>query len=320
MVYACGVCVDYQLDFLLPFLKILKPIFIIWLLIKIILGIIGRFTATSIPFFITRFSLLFIVSLFIAASFLSMGSVLFPFLTIVIPSWFISVYKSQKKLYSVRDRKILQNIFVYFQWLIVLVTFSAMIYSFATFTSTKRLLKKLDYSSNFTLPAQKMLVRKGFKISSEIIQLVKNFNFNTMRHVDQFINLMKVIREINDPSLAPVINAKFQKLKYIDDFYITEIYTETAKTLIVLDKKNGPKIILQKLKEIADDKDINRYYYKNIANGLIESIPENDIKIIVKSYQILGAPDLGTDLEAYKAWWNNTKKKDNPALNSRIAE
>ncbi len=309
VVYACGVCVDYQLDFLLPFLKILRPVFIAWFLISIILKIIGKFTAISIPFFITGFSCLFIICLFIAVSFFTMGSLLLPFLTVVLPYWFISVYKSQKKLYSVRDRKTLQNIFIYFQWLIIFITLSATIYSFVTFNSAKRLLSKLDYSASLTLTAQKRLIEKGREISSEIIPLIESFNFNTMSHSNQYINLMKVVREIGDPSLVPVITAKFQELKYIDDFHITEIYTETAKTLMVLDKTTGSEIILQKLKEIAANKDIKARDYENIANGLIESVSENDTQIIITSYQILGAPDLGTDLEAYKDWWNNTKRK-----------
>jgi len=309
VVYACGVCIDYLLDFWLPFLKILIPIFIAWFLIKIILGIIGKFTAISIPFFITGFSCLFIIGLFIAVSFFTMGSLLLPSLIVVLPSWFISVYKSQKKLYFVRDRKTLQNIFIYFHWLIISITLSATIYSFVTFTSTKRLLSKLDYSASLTLPAQKMLIEKGREISSEIIPLIESFNFNTMIHRNQYINLMKVVRGIDDPSLAPVITAKFQELKYRDDVHITEIYTETAKTLMVLDKTIGLEIILQKLKEIAANKDIEARDYENIANGLIESISENDTKIIITSYQILGAPDLGTNLEAYKDWWNNTKRK-----------
>ena len=309
LVYACGVCIDYQLDFWLPFLKILIPVFIAWLLIKIILRIIGKLTAVSIPSFITGFRGLFIIGLFIAVSYFSMISLLLPFLIVVIPSWFISIYKSQKKLYFVQDRKPLQNILIYSQWIVIAITLSSIIYSFATFTSTKRLLSKLDYLERLTLPAQKMLIEKGREISSEIIPLIEDFNVNTMNHRNQYLNLMKVVRGIDDPSLVPVVTAKFQGLEYIDDFYITEVLSETAKTLIVLDKTTGLEIILQKLKEIAANKDIDANDSENITNGLIESIPENETKTIITSYQILGAPDLGTNIEAYRDWWENTKIK-----------
>ena len=103
---------------------------------------------------------------------------------------------------------------------------------------------------------------------------------------------------INDTIvLEKIINTKDTIIKY------NTVYVPKTR----LDKKIASAVILQKLNELKVDKNISMYRYKKIASGLLESAAEIDNKFQVSAFKILGSPDFGLDIEAYKNWWKNIK-------------
>ncbi len=118
-----------------------------------------------------------------------------------------------------------------------------------------------------------MLVDKGSVILPKVSKIIKDYNIETFewKNRDTYINLMKVTRKIKDPSIAPLIAEKFEKMKYIDEIYIDVAFLETAKTLAVLDGKTATNLILKKIEEIESNKEeigVNRS--KNIIKGFDE--------------------------------------------------
>lgn len=308
--YSCGVCVDYILDWRLPFLRPLILIFSVWILIKIVFWIIGKATTTSIPLTHSKrpwLTIIALVVILIAVWIFGMGSPLLPFLVVIIPSWFFAIYRSQRRMYSVQYRKKLQSLFIYFQWVTLSAIGFIVIHSIVSFNSTERLIRKLAYPK-LTSPAQQRLISKGKEIYPEVIPIVVNFNEDNVRYRNKYINLMKVIREIDEPSIAFIIAEKFKNITYNDDIYIDEVFIESAKTLTALDEEIASEAILLKLKNLKKNEKIPSYQYRKIVDGLIESIAEIDNQTLVSAYRILGSPDLGSDIEAYKEWWKNSGK------------
>ncbi|MGA1867199.1 MAG: hypothetical protein ACMUJM_01505, partial [bacterium] len=295
-----------MLDWRFPFLRPLIPIFLIWLFIRIIFWIIGKICCQSIPLssfkhpWLSPIIFIALAVLFIIVSANGMGSVLLPFLIVVIPSWSLAIYRSQKSIYSIPDKKTLQNLFLYLQWSIVAIIFIITIYSIVTFNSTRRLVKKLWHNS-LSDPAIERLIKKGKEITSEITPLIEKFNEKNLDSVT-YINLLKVVREIHDPSIAPLVAKTFQNMQYIDKIYVDELFIESGKTLTILDKKIASKIIIQKFKELKDS-NIKPHHYEKIVDGLLKSIAKIDNNTLILAYKTLGAPDHGSDIEAYEEWW-----------------
>jgi hypothetical protein len=71
-----------------------------------------------------------------------MGSILVPSLLIIIPTWFFSLFLSQRKLYSVNNRGSLQNFLLYFQWAVCILIVGIFVNSMVTFNSPERLIAR----------------------------------------------------------------------------------------------------------------------------------------------------------------------------------
>jgi hypothetical protein len=312
--YSCGACVDYQLDWYLPFIKPLFLIFSGWILFRFVFWIIGKATSKSIPLTFSKRPWLYnigVVVIAIAVSMLSMGSVLLPFILVIVPACALAIYRSQRRFYSFRERGKLQSLFIYFQWATLIIAGFIVIHSIARFNSTDRLIRKLAYNSILTMPAQQRLILKGKEIYPDVIPIVTNFNANNLRERNQYINLMNVIREIGEESISPMIAAKFRNIMYIDGLdglYMDDVFISSAKTLTALDKKIASETILQKLKDLREIEMMNSYEYQKIVDGLIESVADIDTQTLISAYIILGSPDFGSDIGSYKEWWRNRGK------------
>jgi hypothetical protein len=140
--YACGQCADFLLDSYLPFLGPWLLLFWFWLMIRVVFWAIGKFTKQELPLTYSKrpaLSLLIRIGLFIGILILTMASILAPSLLVIIPSWFFSLFLSQRKLYSVGNRGHLQNSFLYFQWAIFILIVGIFVNSMVTFNSPERL-------------------------------------------------------------------------------------------------------------------------------------------------------------------------------------
>ena len=157
--YACGQCSDFLLDWFCPFLRPWLLLFLFWLLIRVIFWAIGKFTKQELPLTYSKrpsLSLVIRIGLVIGIMIFSMGSILAPSLLVIIPTWFFSLFLSQRKLYSVSNRGYLQNLFLYFQWAICILIVCIFVYSMVTFNSPERLNAKRSDPRNPRAAAERI--------------------------------------------------------------------------------------------------------------------------------------------------------------------
>lgn len=148
--FACGVCVDYNIEYYLPFFKYWIPIFIAWALLRwrgnILFHRSKGESSTKYIILSILVGFIFLIITFI----MTMGSVLFPFLILFI--WFlinsilISVGMHSKKSYQAPWWKNFNRVMIGFT--IILVAYS---YVFQ-FSDLARLAKFIRYSSHSGSP------------------------------------------------------------------------------------------------------------------------------------------------------------------------
>jgi len=141
--FACGVCVDYSIDYFLPFVKYWIPLFLTWVLLRWNGNILYNRNKGKSSLKYILLSILVSIAFLIIISFMTMGSVLSPFLVLfiwwLINSILISVGRYPKKSYQASWWKIVNRIMIGFT--IILVAYS---YTFQ-FSDLHRLAKFIRY-------------------------------------------------------------------------------------------------------------------------------------------------------------------------------
>ena len=157
--FACGVCVDYNIDYYLPFFKYWIPLFIAWALLRWIGNILVIKNKNQS---LIRYILLSILTAFayiVIASLLTMGSLQFPFILLfiwwLVNSILISVGKYPKKSYQAQWWKNVNRIMIGFT--IILITYS---YTFQ-FSDLDRLSKFIRYSGGPYSAVKKKVIHIG---------------------------------------------------------------------------------------------------------------------------------------------------------------
>jgi len=272
--YACGGCVDYGADFQMPFLVPLLRLFWIWLMLRLIFWGVGKSIKQSLPLTYSRRpwrSLLIRVVLFVGLSVLTLGSFLFPSLIVIIPSWAISVYTSQKKILAIIPKKPFHEFFLGFQWLTCLAVAVVLVYSMINTNSFSRIIKSLDSSPNFTRPRQMMLSMWEDNVAN-IEKYIRNFKPQGYRSAQNFRELMRMISEKKDLRFVGAIEEMFRELKYVRSSSAEDAFESSAQALTELDKNLAAKLLPIKLNEVVSQNDVAPADLRDIVRTLAECI------------------------------------------------
>jgi len=153
--YACGLCVDSNIQMLFPFLLPWIFVFLIWALVSFVICIIAKILKKEIDFVHAKrpgLALFLRLIFFIGLAFVSLGSLLFPFLIFLTPLWLMGIYKRIKRAKSVPQSGKIFKLHYYFNWLTVLCLVGCVVYSYTHYeamTQSARayLARKAEYKS-----------------------------------------------------------------------------------------------------------------------------------------------------------------------------
>ncbi|MFH1778201.1 MAG: hypothetical protein ABH952_11705 [Candidatus Omnitrophota bacterium] len=256
--FACGGCADYRLDAGLPFLRLWMPIFLIWLIGRLLFWLIGKFKNISLPLTYSKqpwSSLIKRIILFVVIFVFTAGSITLPFLLIILPTLFLSISTSFKKLKQISPKHILQKTFLIFQWGILATLILLIPYSIILCNSPKWLLERLRYPPFFpeSIKIEKRLIAQGKKAIPEIKAFIENFDEKSSRSRNVYSSLMSIVRQLGDASLAIPVADVFNRIQYENDIYFDDVIVESAKTICVLDKKLAAEIIQEKIIDNFDE-------------------------------------------------------------------
>jgi len=289
-VYACGFCIDYQVDLAFPFFRLWAPVFLIWLIARLLFWLLGKLQKISLPLSYAKrpwHSLIIRIILFIVVSFFTLGSFLVPFALVILPSWFFSIFTCFKKLRPIFPKHILQKIFLTFQGLVICALILLVPYSQTLPNSTEWLLKKLDHP-HLSGPIKERLIAQGEKAIPGIKAMINSFDETNMRSREVYSNLMPVVRGIGNPELAKPVSVIFNRIQYKDDLYFDAVIIESAKTICALDKTLALETVLPKFIEVGKAISLAKTNQLDIFLGLSHSLfKTNDPNIRMQVLDIL---------------------------------
>ena len=146
--FACGQCVDANLQMFFPFLIFWFMLFLFWAFVIFVICVIAKIRKNEIDFVHSEKpgrTLFLRVIIFIGISLLSLGSLLFPILVLVAPLWFKSIRRRIKQGKAQQSKGKLLDFHYYFNWVTALLLVVIVVYSYVDYNSTTEMFGAKKY-------------------------------------------------------------------------------------------------------------------------------------------------------------------------------
>lgn len=137
--------------------------------------------------------------------------------------------------------------------------------------NTDRLMSKLDHWLSYQVV--NFLTKKNeIEVVPRINPIVEAYDISNYRSKRKLLNCIIILKHFKSKSSATAIEKVFIKTDYHDyDRDMNRILVESAKAYALIVGKEAGGVILKKFTDTANKYDENRYYVKNVLEGLLEA-------------------------------------------------
>lgn len=256
-----------------------------------------------------------IVVVYFAISFITLGSVLFPFLLLVVPLWFFFIFRYQVRNWSGKTRTGLASLNWITNWIVIAVAIGFIAHAYANRFSVDRLIPfvKRSYIPDISTIAQSLLVDKGVESLPVLMDEVQSVDWDNNLDVMHTQNLFPVIAKIGDKSTADHLTKLLDRIPYPHEtigrsgkphevIMIGSFMKELSSALVVLICDDALEPVIKKLGKIEEEA---RY---RIVDDFAEAVIPLGNDAVISVYMAGGAPDLGEDSESYKQWYRESRR------------
>lgn len=194
----------------------------------------------------------------------------------------------------------LQYIFKYFNLFAVIILILALLYSYAYFMDNDRLIEKLDH--HLSKPTARLIMKKNdLAVVPRVNQIVEDYDISDFSSKITLLNSIRILRHFKSKSSAHAIESAFRKTGYPSKKqYMDDILVESAKAYALIEGEEAKEAILDKIIDIVNDDDFNRYWDEDVVKGLLEAARlagENtiDLDVLNKERDSVHAEDRAED-------------------------